>query len=47
MRDELTGSAWMSGPASAFYLVDDYDANLVRWLHPQPAQSAPDPAVAP
>jgi Domain of unknown function (DUF4438), N-terminal/Domain of unknown function (DUF4438), C-terminal len=40
-------STLMSGPASAFYLVDDYDANLARWLHPQPAQSAPDPAVAP
>ena len=40
-------STLMSGPASAFYLVDDGDANLARWLHPQPAQSAPDPAVAP
>ena len=40
-------STLMSGPASAFYLVDDCDANLARWLHPQPAQSAPDPAVAP
>jgi hypothetical protein len=40
-------STLMSGPASAFCLVDDCDANLARWLHPQPAQSAPDPAVAP
>ena len=40
-------STLMSGPASAFYLVDDCNANLARWLHPQPAQSAPDPAVAP
>ena len=40
-------STLMSGPASAFCLVDDLDANLARWLHPQPAQSAPDPAVAP
>jgi Domain of unknown function (DUF4438) len=40
-------STLMSGPASAFCLVDDVDANLARWLHPQPAQSAPDPAVAP
>jgi len=40
-------STLMSGPASAFCLVDDFDANLARWLHPQPAQSAPDPAVAP
>jgi len=40
-------STLMSGPASAFYLVDDGDANLARWLHPQPAQSAQDPAVAP
>ena len=40
-------STLMSGPASAFYLVDDGDANLARWLHPQPARSAPDPAVAP
>ena len=40
-------STLMSGPASAFCVVDDCDANLARWLHPQPAQSAPDPAVAP
>jgi hypothetical protein len=40
-------STLMSGPASAFCLVDDADANLARWLHPQPAQSAPDPAVVP
>jgi len=40
-------STLMSGPASAFCLVDDCDANLARWLHPQPAQSAPDPAVVP
>ena len=40
-------STLMSGSASAFCLVDDVDANLARWLHPQPAQSAPDPAVAP
>ena len=40
-------STLLSGPASAFCLVDDVDANLARWLHPQPAQSAPDPAVAP
>ena len=40
-------STLMSGPASAFCLVDDVDANLARWLHPRPAQSAPDPAVAP
>jgi len=40
-------STLMSGPASAFCLVDDCDANLARWLHPQPARSAPDPAVAP
>ena len=40
-------STLMSGPASAFCLVDDVDANLARWLHPQPAQSASDPAVAP
>jgi hypothetical protein len=40
-------STLMSGPASAFCLVDDCDANLARWLHPQPAQPAPDPAVAP
>jgi hypothetical protein len=40
-------STLLSGPASAFCLVDDVDANLARWLHPQPAPSAPDPAVIP
>jgi hypothetical protein len=40
-------STLLSGPASAFCLVDDVDANLARWLHPQPAPSAPDPAVSP
>jgi hypothetical protein len=39
-------STLLSGPASAFCLVDDLDANLARWLHPQPAWPAPDPAVA-
>jgi hypothetical protein len=28
-------STLLSGPASAFCLVDDVDANLVRWLHPE------------
>jgi Domain of unknown function (DUF4438) len=40
-------STLLSGPASAFCLVDDVDANLARWLHPQPAPDAPDPAVIP
>jgi len=40
-------STLLSGPSSAFCLVDDPDANLARWLHQQPAQSAPDPAVIP
>jgi hypothetical protein len=39
-------STLLSGPASAFCLVDDVDANLASWLHPQPARTAPDPAVA-
>ena len=40
-------STLLSGPASAFCLVDDVDANLACWLHPQPAPAAPDPAVVP
>ena len=40
-------STLLSGLSSAFCLVDDSDANLARWLHQQPAQSAPDPAVIP
>jgi hypothetical protein len=28
-------STLLSGPASAFCLVDDVDANLVSWLHPE------------
>jgi len=40
-------STLLSGPASAFCLVDDGDANLARWLHPQPAPAAQDPAVIP
>ena len=28
-------STLLSGPASAFCLVDDLDANLARWLHPE------------
>jgi hypothetical protein len=40
-------STLLSGPASAFCLVDDVDANLARWLHPQPAPAARDPAVIP
>ena len=40
-------STLLSGPASAFCLVDDVDANLASWLHPQPAPAAPDPAVIP
>jgi hypothetical protein len=40
-------STLLSGPASAFCLVDDVDANLARWLHPQPAPAAQDPAVIP
>ena len=32
-------STLMSGPASAFCLVDDGDANLARWLHPQDRKS--------
>jgi hypothetical protein len=40
-------STLLSGPASAFCLVDDVDANLAAWLHPQPAAAAPDPAVVP
>jgi len=40
-------STLLSGPASAFCLVDDVDANLASWLHPQPARAAPDPAVIP
>jgi hypothetical protein len=40
-------STLLSGPASAFCLVDDVDANLAAWLHPQPAEYAPDPAVVP
>jgi hypothetical protein len=30
-------STLLSGPASAFCLVDDVDANLARWLHPEVA----------
>jgi hypothetical protein len=33
----------MSGPAEAFSLVDDANANLASWLHPRP-QEAPDDA---
>jgi hypothetical protein len=40
-------STLLSGPASAFCLVDDVDANLASWLHPQPAPAAPGPAVIP
>jgi len=40
-------STLLSGPASAFCLVDDGDANLARWLHPRPAPAAQDPAVIP
>jgi len=40
-------STLLSGPASAFCLVDDVDANLASWLHPQPAPAAQDPAVIP
>jgi hypothetical protein len=40
-------STLLSGPASAFCLVDDVDANLAAWLHPQSAPAAPDPAVVP
>jgi hypothetical protein len=31
-------STLLSGPASAFFLVDDVDANLASWLH---AEAAP------
>jgi hypothetical protein len=40
-------STLLSGPASAFCLVDDVDANLASWLHPQPAPAVADPAVIP
>jgi hypothetical protein len=30
-------STLMSGPADAFWLVDDSGANLASWLHPEPA----------
>ena len=45
-------STLLSGPASAFCLVDDVDANLAAWLHPQsphaePAPAGPDPAAVP
>ena len=40
-------STLLSGPASAFCLVDDVDANLASWLHPQSAPAASDPAVIP
>lgn len=33
-------STLLSGPADAFCLVDDPDANLARWLHPAP-EAAP------
>jgi hypothetical protein len=35
-------STLLSGPADAFCLVDDPDANLASWLHPQPEASQPE-----
>jgi len=37
-------STLLSGPADAFHLVDDPDANLARWLHPQPGKAQPTAA---
>jgi Domain of unknown function (DUF4438) len=37
-------STLLSGPAETFHVVDDPDANLASWLHPQPAVRAAVPA---
>ena len=37
-------STLLSGPADAFHLVDDPDANLASWLHPQPGNAQPTAA---
>jgi hypothetical protein len=34
-------STLLSGPSEAFCLVDDPEANLARWLHPQPDETRP------
>jgi Domain of unknown function (DUF4438), C-terminal len=31
-------STLMSGPADAFRIIDDTDANLATWLHPWPGE---------
>jgi len=33
-------STLLSGPAEAFHVVDDPDANLVSWFHPHPAATS-------
>jgi hypothetical protein len=38
-------STLMSGPAEAFSIVDDADANLASWLHPWPSDAPLDAAL--